>query len=72
MSCAFCLYLFSPRDFVKPMSLVVDNHGSGSSAASPGLRYVQYLSFGLAAVITASAYFLCQWRQQVKVLGCCL
>lgn len=54
------------------MSLVVDNHGSGSSAASPGLRYVQYLSFGLAAVITASAYFLCQWRQQVKVLGCCL
>uniref|UniRef100_A0A8P4JYB7 Cordon-bleu WH2 repeat protein like 1 n=1 Tax=Dicentrarchus labrax TaxID=13489 RepID=A0A8P4JYB7_DICLA len=38
MNCAFCLCLTSPRDFVKPMSLVMDDHGSQPHPRSSGLR----------------------------------
>lgn len=41
-----------PRDFVKPMSLVMDDHGSQPHPRSSGLRYVE-LSLGLPAVISA-------------------
>uniref|UniRef100_A0A3Q3L6I0 Cordon-bleu WH2 repeat protein like 1 n=1 Tax=Mastacembelus armatus TaxID=205130 RepID=A0A3Q3L6I0_9TELE len=38
MNCAFCLCLTSARDFVKPMSLFADDHGSESHPRSSGLR----------------------------------
>lgn len=56
MNCAFCVCLTSPRDFVKPMSLVMDDHGSQPHARSSGLRYVGELSFGLPAVISCVFY----------------
>lgn len=57
MNCAFCLCMTSPRDFVKPVHLVMDEDGALPHPRSTGLRYVE-LSFGMQAV--KSVYFICQ------------
>lgn len=43
---------------VKPMNLVMDDHGAVPHPRSSGLRYVQ-LSLGALAV--SAVYFICQW-----------
>ena len=49
MNCCVCFCWTSPREFVKPMSLVMDDRGSLPHPRSSGLRYV-HLSSGLSAV----------------------
>ena len=51
---AFCFCLTSPKDFVKPLSLVMEDRGSQRHPRSSGPRYVT----GIPAVIRV--HFMCR------------